>query len=190
MSESTVLCSECFLRQIFTFLPVPKSLWTLPLLIMAKKGRPVTSWKQMQCHRCIFFSFAPVSLRAPVSNGMNVDYEAEKGTALRESVQLTPVGQMVKPLTIESWRKARGCSASEVKFVQNPPIERPTRDVRPTRGVHVRWPCHTVEINPFNKLAFLTVYLASFFFSSTPLEDCSNLSLENPNLMNRSQNSP
>ena len=39
--------------------------------------------------------------------------------------------------------------------------------------------------------AFFPVYLASFFFSSTPLDDpCSNLSLENPNLKNRSQNSP
>ena len=44
------------------------------------------------------------SLPAPVSNGMSPDYEAEKGTALRESVQLTPVGQMKKPLSIESWR--------------------------------------------------------------------------------------
>ena len=46
----------------------------------------------------------------------------------------------------------------------------------------------SLEINPFKKLAFLPVYLASFFFSSTPLdEQCSDLSLENPNLMNRSQ---
>ena len=49
----------------------------------------------------------------------------------------------------------------------------------------------SLEINPFKKLAFLPVHWASFFFSSTPLdEQCSNLSLENPNLMNRSQNSP
>ena len=68
-----------------------------------------------------YFLFLPAtwSLRAPVSNGMSVDYEAEKGTALRESVQLTSVGQMMKPLSIEpieSWRNTRGCSASEVKF--------------------------------------------------------------------------
>ena len=79
VSESTVLCSERSLRQIFTFLPVPKSLWTLPLPIMAKKGRPVASWKQMQCHRCIYlFFFAPASLRAPVSHRMSVDYECRE----------------------------------------------------------------------------------------------------------------
>ena len=84
-----------------------------------------------------FFFWAETwSLRAPVSNGMSVDYEAEKGTALRESVQLTPVGQMMKPLFIQSWRNTRGCSASEVKFVKDPPIERPTRACRPTRSVH------------------------------------------------------
>ena len=60
---------------------------------------------------------------------MSVDYEAEKGTALRESVQLTPIGQMMKPLSIENWRNTKGCSASEVKFVKDPPFERPTRDV-------------------------------------------------------------
>ena len=51
----------------------------------------------------------------------------------------------------------------------------------------------SVEIIPFKKLIFFSFSLAvgSFFFSSTPLdEQCSNLSLENPNLMNRSQNSP
>ena len=56
----------------------------------------------------VFFFLHPqlrgASLPAPVSNGMSPDYEAEKGTALRESVQLTPVGQMKKPLSIESWR--------------------------------------------------------------------------------------
>ena len=53
---------------------------------------------------------------------MSVDYEAEKGMVLRESVQLTPVDQMMKPLSIESWRNTRGCSASEVKFFKDPPI--------------------------------------------------------------------
>ena len=49
----------------------------------------------------------------------------------------------------------------------------------------------SVEIITFKKLGFFPVYLASFFFSSTLLdEQCSNLSLENPNLKNRSQNSP
>ena len=64
---------------------------------------------------------------------MSVDYEAEKGTALRESVQLTPIGQMMKPLSIENWRNMKGCSASEVKFVKDPPIERPTRRVHSNR---------------------------------------------------------
>ena len=61
VSASTVLCSERFLRKIFAFILVPKSLWTLPLPIMTKQGRLVASWKQMQCHRScaigVFFSF-------------------------------------------------------------------------------------------------------------------------------------
>ena len=57
VSESTVLCSEHFLRKIFTFLLVPKSLWTLPLPIMAKQGKLVAPWKHMQCRRCFFFFF-------------------------------------------------------------------------------------------------------------------------------------
>ena len=91
----------------------------------------------MQCHRCFFFFFfffffflrpqLEVSVRRSPGNGMSLDYEAEKGTALRESVQMTPVGQMMKPLSIESWRNTRGCSASEVKIVKDPAIERPTR---------------------------------------------------------------
>ena len=48
-----------------------------------------------------------------------------------------------------------------------------------------------VEIITLNKLDFFHAYLASFFFSSIPLDkQCSNLSLENLNLKNRSQNSP
>ena len=43
VSESTVLCSERFLRKIFTFLLVPKSLRTLPLPIMTKQGKLVAS---------------------------------------------------------------------------------------------------------------------------------------------------
>ena len=130
---SWFLC-ECLWMHVcnMSFLLVPKSLWTLPLPIMANQGKLVVSWKQMQCHWCLFVFFAPAtwSLRAAVSSGMSVDYEAEKGTALKESVQLTSVGQMMKPLSIEpieSWRNTRGCSASEVKCVKDPPIERPTR---------------------------------------------------------------
>ena len=49
----------------------------------------------------------------------------------------------------------------------------------------------SVEIITFKKLSLFPVYLASFFFSSTPLdEQCSNLTLDNPNLKNLSQNSP
>ena len=49
----------------------------------------------------------------------------------------------------------------------------------------------SVEIITFKKLGFLSRLLGLFFFSSSPLdEQCSNLSLENPNLKNRSQNSP
>ena len=43
VSESNVLCSERFLRSIFTFLLVPKSLRTLSLPIMAKQGKLVAS---------------------------------------------------------------------------------------------------------------------------------------------------
>ena len=50
----------------------------------------------------------------------------------------------------------------------------------------------SVEIITFKKLGFFSRLLGLFFFfSSTPLDEpCSNLSLENPNLKNRSQNSP
>ena len=40
VSESTVLCGKRFLRKIFTFLLVPKSLWTLPLPMIAKQVKP------------------------------------------------------------------------------------------------------------------------------------------------------
>ena len=73
------------------------------------------------CHWCFFFFFF-LRPQLEVSVRMSVDYEAEKGTVLRESVQLTPVDQMMKPLSIESWRNTRGCSASEVKFLKDPPI--------------------------------------------------------------------
>ena len=43
VSASTALCSERFLRKIFAFILVPKSLWTLPLPIMTKQGRLVAS---------------------------------------------------------------------------------------------------------------------------------------------------
>ena len=65
---------------------------------------------------------------------MIVDYEAEKGTALRESMQSTPVGHMMKSLSLETWRNPRGCSASEVKLVKDPLIEPPTRSVHSDFG--------------------------------------------------------
>ena len=71
VSESTVpcICSERFLRKNFTFLLVPKSLWTLPLPIMPKQGKLVASWKHMQCHRrCAignFFLFCDRNLKSP-----------------------------------------------------------------------------------------------------------------------------
>ena len=47
------------------------------------------------------------------------------------------------------------------------------------------------EDNHVQEARLFPVYLASFFLSTTHLdEQCSNLSLENPKLMNRSQNSP
>ena len=85
-----------------------------------------------------FFRLQSWSLRAPVSNGMSVGYEAEKGTALRESVQLTPVGQMMKPLSIESWRNTRVCGASEMKFVkiEGSADRAANTRCRPTLSVH------------------------------------------------------
>ena len=70
VSESTVLCSERFLRKIFTFLLVPKSPWTLPVPIMAKQATASRFLKadampSELCHRCFFFS-------SPVSHGMSV----------------------------------------------------------------------------------------------------------------------
>ena len=154
VSESTVRCGERFLRQIFTFLLVPKSLCTLPLQIMAKQGRQSWSLPESRCSAIgfLFFSFffcAP-SLRAPVSNGMRVNYEAEKGTALRESVQLTPVGQMMKPLSIESWpnserlqrKRSKVCAGSADRAANTQP-----------RACEVTM---SVEIITFKKLGFFS----------------------------------
>ena len=44
---------------------------------------------------------------------------------------------------------------------------------------------------PFKKLGFLAIQLGLFFFKSTLLDvQCSNLSLDNPNPINHTQNSP
>ena len=75
------------------------------------RALPPTSRKAGRCLKAdavpsVFFTFlAPASLRAPVSNGMRVNYKVEIGTALKEGVQLT-VGQMMQPLSIESWRNS------------------------------------------------------------------------------------
>ena len=102
------------------------------------KTRKASRFLEADAVPSVFFFFAPASLRAPVSNGMSVDYEAEKGTALRESVQLTPVGQLMKPQSVESWRNARDCSASEVNFAgEGFDADRAANTrCRPTRRVH------------------------------------------------------
>ena len=159
VSESTVLCSGCFLRKIFTFLLMPKSLWTLPFSIMAKQGKRerflrkiftfllmpkspwtlpfsimakqgklVASWKQMQCHRCFFFAHARLRGSALVQWNERATKQ-RNARPWEKACSWSPVGQMMKPLPIESWRKARGCSPSKVKFVKDPAVERPTRDV-------------------------------------------------------------
>ena len=58
VSESTVLCSERFLRKIFTFLLVPKSLWTLPLPIQWQSKE---SWSlpESRCSAIGVFFFCP-----------------------------------------------------------------------------------------------------------------------------------
>ena len=57
---SWFLC-ECLWMHVcnMSFLLVPKSLWTLPLPIMANQGKLVASWKQMQCHWCLFVFLRP-----------------------------------------------------------------------------------------------------------------------------------
>ena len=44
------------LRKMFAFMPVPKSLWTLPSPVLWNRVRLDTSRKQMQCHRCFLFA--------------------------------------------------------------------------------------------------------------------------------------
>ena len=82
VSESTVLCSGRFLRKIFTFLPLPKSLYT-PITDHGKARKAGRFLKVGAVPSVFFFFFffffKPTSLRAPVSNGMSVDYQAEKG---------------------------------------------------------------------------------------------------------------
>ena len=86
-----------------------------------------------------------------------MDYEAEKGTALKESVQLTPVGQMLKPLSIESWRNSER-------------LQRKRRKVRAgsaDRAANMQCACQltmSVEINPFKKLCFFPFHLIGLFF--------------------------
>ena len=131
-----------------------------------------------------FFFFAPAtSRRKSPCAGLQWN---EPGLRSRESVQLTLVGQMKKPLSIESWRniyserlqrkRRKGCARSA------------------DRAANTQCACEgtmSVEIIPFKKLVFPRLLGLVFFFLSSPLdEQCSNLSLENPNLMNRSQNSP
>ena len=68
---------------------------------------------------------------------MSVDYEAEKGTALRESVQLTPVGQMMKRLFIQSWRNTPERLQRKRSKVREGSADRAANTrCRPTRSVH------------------------------------------------------
>ena len=83
--------------------------------------------RESRCNTIGVFFARTWSLPAPVSHGMSADYEAKKGTAQRENVLLTTVGQMMRPLTIESWRKARGCSyISDISELQRSrPVSNP-----------------------------------------------------------------
>ena len=105
-------------RKIFTFLLVPKSLWTLTLPTMANQRRPVASREHADAVPIgvFFFFFRPLfSVRRSAWNERGLP--GRERHVLRESVLLTPTGQMMRPLTIES--SARGCRASEVKFGQD-----------------------------------------------------------------------
>ena len=135
VSESTVRCSERFLRQIFTFLLAPKSLWTLPLPITAKQGRFVVSWKQMQCHRFFFFFCIPqVSVRrSPIEWAWTT--KQRNARPWEKACSWLPLAKWWKHFLSKADGIASSCSASEVKFVQDQPIE------RPTHSVHARWLC-------------------------------------------------
>ena len=56
--NSTVVyaLSTSSLKKIFSFMLVPKSLWTLPSPVLWNRVRLDTSRKQVQCHRCFLFA--------------------------------------------------------------------------------------------------------------------------------------
>ena len=79
------------LQQIFAFMLVPKSLWTLPSPVLWNRVTLDTSRKQVQCHRCFLFTHM----------GPKWEYEARRR---RES-------DMFAPAVV--WAKCWGHSLSE-----------------------------------------------------------------------------
>ena len=176
--------STSSLQQIFAFMLVPKSLWTLPSPVLWNRVRLDTSRKQVQCHRCFHFT----------RMGPKWGYEARRR---RES-------DMFAPAVV--WAKCWGHSLSEAgrkegeevamlaKFVPGGfffvcfrlHLEKHTQ-----RSVYARWRLRDTWRSRGS--AFLnSKRLCPLFFSSTLSDErCSNLSFEsaNQNPKNRTLNS-
>ena len=75
--------STSSLQQIFAFMLVPKSLWTLPSPVLWNRVRLDTSRKQVQCHRCFLFT------------RMGPKWEYDKG-ALKKKLHQQPLWLLVQ----------------------------------------------------------------------------------------------
>ena len=99
--------STSSLQQIFAFMLVPKSLWTLPSPVLWHRVRLDTSWKQVQCHRSFLFT----------RMGPKWEYEARRR---RESDMFAPAVVWAKcwgHSLSEAGRKEGEEVAMQVKFV-------------------------------------------------------------------------
>ena len=207
---------------------------------MAKQGKLVASWKQMQCHRCFFFPAtwslgdvrrSPMEWAWTTKQRKTRPWEKACSWLLRPSWpndETTLYRNLVEHEGLQRKRsKVRaantrcrptrsvhsfsnriaekvkqclsGCVPVDEKYGHNKQERKrkekeikKKKEEQKTNTKKDRFEVTmSVEIITFKKLGSFPVYLASFFFSSTPLdEQCSNLSVENPNLKNRSQNSP
>ena len=129
VSESIVLCSGRFLRKIFTFLLMPKSLGT-PITDHGKARKASRFLKVDAVPSVFFFCFflrPQVSVRRSQMEWVWTTKQRE-ARPWEKACSWLPLAKWWNH-SIESWRNARGCSASEVKSVKDPPIERPKCDV-------------------------------------------------------------
>ena len=139
------------------------------------RGRLDTSRKQVQFHRCFL---SPASHVSQVRVRSTQTHSERK----RDVCPYCRLGQMMRPLTIGSWRKARGRGTGKVCARR---IFCSGCTWKSTGGVHAvcmrgyGWEILGVKEA---RLSWTAIDCVLFFFSSTLSdEQCSNLSFENPN---------